>query len=214
MNQEKSDRDIEPKIYGVVINDDHQKIFNRRQFIKSAAVLGAASSLTGCDFSESNNEDEIEETLEKALQVREEDHEKDKGIPPTSSATGTEFEVAVCMGEVTYSHSIFQGPHVDHPLLSRTVLGEEITILGKTPDGIWYKIIDSEGTIGWVFSEFISVLSDEDIPIIVDIPTQVPDLCTCDNYAEPTSCSCDTHSTGCTCDNVCTCDAVHYWYPN
>lgn len=244
MDQNKQNHEDEPKIYGVFIDDHHHKKFDRRQFIKSAAIAGATIALTGCDPSE----EEMAEALEKTLQAREKAEQAEKReepsptkavtatdtptkIPtntptkkPTNTATKkptntatlipTDTEIPFARGEVTFAHSIFKGPHVNHPFLAKTVVGEEVTILGRTSDSVWYKITDSEGTTGWAFSEFIKLINDVRIPVIYDLPTQVPDPCDCDNYTAPTSCGCDSHSVGCSCDDVCTCDLVHYWYPD
>ena len=39
----------EPKIYGVRIDADKGKIFDRRDFIKVATAVGATIALTGCN---------------------------------------------------------------------------------------------------------------------------------------------------------------------
>jgi len=250
MDQNKQQHEDEPKIFGVYIDDQHHKTFDRRQFIKSATIVGATVALTGCDFgSDSFSEEEMAEALEKTLQAREKEEgaqeeieepiSDDSAAPtdtptkiptntptkkptntatkkPTNTATKipTETEIPFARGEVTFSHSIFKGPHVNHPFLAKTVVGEEVTILGRTSNGVWYKITDSEGTTGWVFSEFITLTNNVRIPTIYDLPTQVPDPCDCDNYVAPTSCGCDSH-TDCSCvGDSCTCDYIHYWYPD
>ena len=250
-NQEKHEE--EPKIFGVYIDNKNNKRFNRRDFIKSATLVGTTVALTGCNLLDSGDEEEMAEALQKTLQAMEAEEAEETEViateeeEPTATQTNTptklptktptkkptrtptrkptrtpteiptDTEVPFARGEVTFAHNIFKGPHVDHPIITKTVVGEEVTILGRTSDGVWYKITDSEGTTGWVFSEFIKLLNDIHIPVIYDIPTQVPAPCDCDAHVEPPPCSCDAHSSGggaCTCDEVCTCDLVHYWYPD
>ena len=244
--EERGPIDDEPKIYGVHIDDKNHKVFDRRDFIKAASIVGASIALTGC---KGMDEKEMADALDKTLQARgnEESSEEDnkEALEPeeeeptatknptktatekptqTSTNTPTEVptntEIPTPKGEVTTSHSMFKGPQTNHPFIKKTTLGEEITILGKTEDGVWFKIMDSDGTMGWCYSEFIKVLSSVSIPVIHNPPTPVPTICTCDVYTpcecdSYAPCSCDSHSTNvCTCDEVCTCDTVHYWYPN
>jgi hypothetical protein len=212
----------EPKIYGVNIDPDKGKIFNRRDFIKAATAVGATIALTGCN---QMDEEEMLEALEQTLQAREKEDEsdetKDKEAEPqeptatdtqeptntpthTPTEEPTNTETPQPKGEVTTSHSMFKGPQVNHPFIKKTTLGEEVTILGRTEDGIWFKIMDEDGVIGWCYAEFITVLTSVSIPTIYNIPTPVPEPCDCDTYEAP--CSCDGYG--------CTCDTVHYWYPN
>ncbi len=355
--EEKSSKiDDYPEIYGVHFNNKNQKVFDRRDFIKAATVVGASIALTGCN---SKDEERIAKALEQTLQAREKEEgseesgeeetskstvsqvdssstinitgkwigeigndewssmieinideicqvgticgtyrlldgnsrgelelleisgseyrfievpEIEENIPgpgyqtmslidevtlqwsfeqelssgevfmsegvlqnaaylptetPTNTPTNTPTEVPTNTeiptpkGEVTTAHSMFKGPQTNHPFIKKTTLGEEVWILGKTDDGVWYKIMDADGAVGWCYSEFIKLISNVSIPTIYDIPTPVPAPCTCDvytpcdcdSYSAP--CSCDTHSTNvCTCDQVCTCDTVHYWYPD
>jgi len=224
--------DGEPKIYGVHIDGKNHMNFDRRDFIKAATVVGASIALTGCA---SMDEKEMADALEKTLRARENEEsseetkddasEPEKEIPtdtktPTKTATEkptqtptntpTNTEIPSPKGEVTTSHSMFKGPQTNHPFIKKTTLGEEVTIIGKTSDGVWFKIVDADGVFGWCYSEFIKVITDISIPTIYDVPTPVPAPCDCDTYSAP--CSCDSY--GCTCDEVCTCDTVHYWYPN
>jgi hypothetical protein len=243
----------EPKIFGVQIDPDKGKIFDRRDFIKAAAAVGATIALTGCN---QLDEEEMAKALEETLQAREKEaggeDSKEEAQPsdtptstkttaptntatevptetPTSTLTNTPTEiptdtaVPLPKGEVVTSHSMFEGPQTNHPFIKKTTVGEEVTIIGKTSDGVWFKIVDEDGVFGWCYAEFIKVTSSITIPIIYDIPTPVPTICTCDvytpcdcdGYSAPPPCSCDAHSTNvCTCDEVCTCDTVHYWYPN
>ncbi|MEA3327568.1 MAG: SH3 domain-containing protein, partial [Chloroflexota bacterium] len=213
-----------------------QKVFDRRDFIKAATIVGASIALTACN---PNDEESMAEALEQTLQAREKEgaseeiedkpSEPEETIPtdtatptktatkaptqtPTNTPTNTPTEVPTPRGEVTTAHSMFKGPQTNHPFIKKTTLGEEVTILGRTDDGVWYKIMDSDGTMGWCYSEFIKLITDVSVPVIYNIPTPVPAPCDCDTYSAP--CSCDSHSVGCTCDQVCTCDTVHYWYPN
>lgn len=230
----------EPKIYAVRIDADKGKIFDRRDFIKVATAVGATIALTGC--SKKLDEEQMAEALEQTLQAKEKEagaEEAEKQVQPSKTPTSTKTnvptktntptetptntEVPLPKGEVTNSHSMFKGPQVNHPFIKKTTLGEEVTILGRTEDGIWFKIMDEDGVIGWCYAEFIKVITSVSISIIYDIPTPVPTICTCDvytpcdcdGYTAPAPCSCDSHSTNvCTCDEVCTCDTVHYWYPN
>jgi len=202
LNQEN--HEDEPRIFGVFIDDQNQKRFNRREFLKSAALVGSTISLSGCMPSESTEEVKIELNSDTPSPTT------------TSSEIPTTTELPSPKGEVIYSHTMFSGPHVDHPIITKTVLGEEVTIIGRTPDGIWFQIIDSEGNTGWVFSEFIKALNDVVIPDNMDFPTRVPAPCTCDFNEELPPCACDSFNNGngaCECDEVCTCDSVHYWYP-
>jgi len=184
--------DGEPKIYGVHIDGKNHMNFDRRDFIKAATVVGASIALTGCA---SMDEKEMADALEKTLRARENEESARKPMESRKGST---------------SHSMFKGPQTNHPFIKKTTLGEEVTIIGKTSDGVWFKIVDADGVFGWCYSEFIKVITDISIPTIYDVPTPVPAPCDCDTYSAP--CSCDSY--GCTCDEVCTCDTVHYWYPN
>ena len=207
MNQNnliQENQENEPKIYGVFINEQNQKQFNRRDFIKAVALAGSTIALKGCIPLDATQEDRVENDARTRLPTN------------TPAERPTDTKSSPAMGEVTYSHTMFSGPHVDHPIITKTVLGEVVTILGRTPDGIWFQIIDSNKNIGWVFSEFITLLNDVVIPDTMDFPTRFPGSCTCDIHDEPPPCPCDSHSSGgdtCECDEVCTCDSVHYWYP-
>jgi hypothetical protein len=221
-NEDKRDHiDNEPRIYGIRLDANKQKIFDRRDFIKAVTAAGATIALTGCH--NKSNEDQMAEALEKTLQAREREggsedsEEKDSEIqvPSTTDnkvSTNTPTEESTntgspeLKGEVATAHSLFMGPHVDDPVFSDTVVGEEVTILGKTEDGIWFKIKDANGDIGWCYAEFINPLTGASIPTIYNVPTPVSTPCDCDEYGGPCA--------YCTCDAICTCDDVHYWYPN
>lgn len=249
-NQEK--RKEEPKIFGVSIDEKNHKRYNRREFIKSATLLGTSVALTGCGFLGSNEERAVAESIEKTVDVMLRDETaqaieqiameegdttiantntptKQPTTTPTRKLTGTpteiptNTEVPFPIGEVTSSHNIFEGPHTNHPIITKTVVGEQVAILGQTFDGSWYKITDSEGTTGWAFSEFIQLLNNQNVAFIYDIPTPVPTLtpiptpCTCDAHFAPTRrsgggrpCSCDAV---CSCDSVCFCDSFNFWSP-
>ncbi len=175
--------DDEPKIYGVHIDGKKQKLFDRRDFIKAATAVGATIALTGCTKAD---EEKMAEALEKTLQAREKEgdvDEVDKKAQPSKSPTSTktkaptntatevptetptstptntptETNIPSPKGEVINSHSMFKGPQVNHPFIKKTTLGEEVTILGKTSDGVWFKIVDEDGVFGWCYAEFIKV---------------------------------------------------------
>jgi hypothetical protein len=240
----------EPKIFGVYIDQNNNKKFVRREFLKSAALLGASVALVGCSgepstVERSNNQPEKEATKPQQVentpsQTPSKTSTKPANTPtkpPTKTSTKlpTQTEPAHATGEVNSPHNIFMGPSTDHPFIAKTILAEKVTILGKTSDNLWFKIKDSEQTIGWVFATYITVLTEITIPIIYDIPTPPAPVCDCvaytpcdcdaytpcdcDNYTAPCSCdtvescSCDTIE-GCSCDTICTCDQIHYWYPN
>jgi uncharacterized protein YraI len=312
--ENKVPKDEEPKIFSIYIDENNKKKFNRRDFIRTATVLGTTITLTGCNLLPFPSDEESPEAEDRSsektptktstAEMREEPTQKPTNTPtkaPTRTPTETEeplpsgvvseshslFEgphpshpvitstvvgeqvtilgktsdgvwfniidsegnVGWCyaefiividntaiptasniptpvsteepnpIGEVTYSHSLIKGPDTSHPFITNTVVGEEVTILGKTSDGVWFKVVDLKGNIGWCFAEFITVITNITIPVIQNIPTPVATTCTCDNY-EPcecdsySPCSCDSYSSGCSCDEVCTCDTVHYWYPN
>jgi len=230
LNNKNSPNEEEPKIFSIYIDENNNKKFNRREFIRTATVVGTSITLAGCNLLPFPNDEEspdVEDSPSKRIptktstaEVREEPTKKPTNTQtkvPTRTPTATEEPTPI--GEVAYSHSLFKGPDTSHPFITNTVVGEEITILGKTSDGIWFKVVDSEGNIGWCYAEFITVITNFTIPVIQNIPTPVATTCTCDNY-EPcdcdsyTPCSCDSNNSSCSCDEVCTCDTVHYWYPN
>jgi hypothetical protein len=240
-SESENSQNDEPKIFGVYIDEQNNKKFIRRDFLKTAALIGTSVAIGGCNFR--SDEDEFQNQLDEALrktlssmdnenedqeQTSEDDDQRTENTPtstatksptkaPTKTSTPepTPTEATDAIGKVDTAHSIFMGPDTDHPVASKTVVDEEITILGKTSDSVWYKIKDSEGTIGWVYTTFITVITEIKIPIIYNIPTPPPPACTCvayvpcdcDSYTKP-SCGCDSDTT------TCTCDVVHYWYPN
>lgn len=250
-NKGQDPLDEEPKIFGISINGGNQKTFHRREFIRSAAIVGTTVVLTGCnlpsmDSSQVTFQDQISEAVDKTLAAKRGQQPAEVETAPEAAAVEqptstqaptdppaathtattaptqtptdvpteapTNTEAAEALGEVHTSHSIFEGPHTDHPFISKTVVGEVLTILGKTSDGVWYKIRDSEGTIGWCYSEFITLTNNVTIPVARNIPTQPAPPCSCDVH---NPCSCDEYSSSsCGCDGDCSCDVIHYWYPN
>jgi hypothetical protein len=70
--------------------------------------------------------------------------------------------------------------------------------------GIDYQVKDSYGNV-----------YNYTLPCGSPIPEGAVCVCNCVTVPAGPACTCDTHGTSrCTCDQVCTCDTVHYWYPN
>ena len=85
-------------------------------------------------------------------------------------------------------------------LWSSTITGRDIeVVLSTTPSGTaWGFCVDQIETVHMVY-----------LPLVSKFPTPTPTRTATPTY---TPCPCDVHY--CTCDRVCTCDTVHYWYPN
>lgn len=65
-------------------------------------------------------------------------------------------------------------PALDAPVLDGAAKNEFVTILGRTGDGVWYKIKRESGVIGWVYFELIRLdATASQIPEVpaVAIPT-------------------------------------------
>ena len=131
--------------------------------------------------------------------------------PPTATS-----EVYNCTGIVNMAHSIWEGPDSNHPYIGKTILDDEVYVIGKTDDNQWFKIYTSDDITGWCYATFITLQNCElwEIKVPYSIPTQPAPACECDAYVgcdcdSYVACSCDTHSY-----EYCTCDTVHYWYPN
>lgn len=182
----------EPKIFGIHIDGENNKRFDRRDFIKAAAFTTTAAILASCEFMPAATDADTEKTrvadsVRKTVNAM--DGEADEvavaeevataeptwTMEPTETAQPTETPVpteSTPRGEVNTAHNIFMGPDTNHPLAGKTVVGEEVTILGQTPDGTWFNIVDSEGTTGWVFATYISVTSGfGEIPVSTNYPT-------------------------------------------
>ncbi len=180
----------EPEIYGVHIDQNNKSRFNRRDFLKAAALTGAAATvLAGCESPFSSAPTPTPTPTKTSTPTR----------TPTRTRTRTPTQIDA-IGREDYATGIYEGPSFDHPYLGDTVVGEEITILGKTPDGEWYEIRTSDGTTGWIWSFNVVILNDIEPPVIHDFPTNIPS-CSCDSYG---SCSCVGYSY----------NTIHYWYPN
>jgi hypothetical protein len=48
--ENKVPKDEEPKIFSIYIDENNKKKFNRRDFIRTATVLGTTITLTGCNL--------------------------------------------------------------------------------------------------------------------------------------------------------------------
>lgn len=85
-------------------------------------------------------------------------------------------------------------------LWSSTITGRDIeVVLSTTPSGTaWGFCVDQIETVHMVY-----------MPLLTKFRTPTPTRTATPTY---TPCPCDIHY--CTCDRVCTCDTVHYWYPN
>ena len=89
---------------------------------------------------------------------------------------------------------------VEEPPLTATPLPNQAP---TGDEGITYKYTDLYGN-----TYTFTLPCGSPIPEGATCTCNCVTLCSCDNYVAP--CSCDTHSGG----TYCTCDTVHYWYPN
>ena len=108
----------------------------------------------------------------------------------------------------------------DNVILKDETGQEHQRITGSHPSGLWsnpvpgrvvqVQLVTDSSVTGWGFcldqAETARVMY---LPLVAKQPTPTP---TNTPTPTPTPCSCDTYY--CSCDRVCTCDTVHYWYPN
>ena len=86
-----------------------------------------------------------------------------------------------------------RGPYVSDPTVATLRLGNEVQVLGRNSDSIWFWVRDSDGKQGWLYYEWLRLDFDPTlVPIVTRIPTMVPVIPT---PAPTDSGTSDTHST-------------------
>ncbi len=204
-NKIKDSQEDEPKIFGVHIDQNNKKDFNRRDFLKAAALTGAAATvLASCEPSFLTPPTQTPTSTKTPTPTRTSTPTRTQTRTPTRTRTRKPTQ-ADAIGRADSAYYIYEGPSPNHPYLGATTVGGEITILGVTPDGLWYKIRTADGITGWINAYNIVILNDIEPPVIHNFPTALP-------TTQPTaSCSCDYYS-NCSCVGYSY--TIHYWYPN
>ncbi len=111
----------------------------------------------------------------EAQQAVEEAAAQTETIVPTSTLAPSETPAPTPTPAITgviipELANVRAAPSMDAPVLDGAAKNEFVTILGRTADGIWYKIKRENGVIGWVYFELVRL--DAQTREIPEVPAE------------------------------------------
>lgn len=92
-------------------------------------------------------------------------------ITVTTQPTVTVDANQVLEGETTVtSINMRSGPSTVHDVVGTYNIGTVVTVLGQTPDHIWYYVQPRDNQFGWMYAQYLKLYADN-LPIPDIIPT-------------------------------------------
>lgn len=163
--------------------------FNRRDFIRAAAVTSAAVALTGCDaaslFAAPTPTPTSTSTLTLTPTVTD-TPTSTSTLTPTSTDTLTPTNTPMPEGVVNGTTNVRYEPNAYAGLAGSLAAGDRVTVIGKTGDASWLCIQKNGGLTGWIRSSLIDLPADQlsGIPVVTPMPTPT-NLPGTEGYAAP-----------------------------
>ena len=191
-----------PEIFAVE-KDGKTTKFNRRDFIKIAAVSATAATILACDATGiiPGTNPTPTNTAIPSTDTPTTTSTMTSTMTSTSTQTPTATPTSKPMTQVValQNANMRNGDNGHATVLGILNKGDQAIVIGKNTDNSWLCIQKTDGTIGWVSAQVVTLVGSLDqIPFATPIATP----CSCDNYVAPTA-----TFTGCQSD-------YHYWYPN
>jgi uncharacterized protein YraI len=161
---------------------------SRRDFLRLAMMSAASALLSACrggggpsDAAEAGGGGPVRtEVIVRTLTLEPSDTPLPSDTPtPTATATATKTPtptVPVWIARVPMSGiNLRAGPGTTHPVETLLSADDELTVIGRDPDGGWLKVRTSDGLTGWVAAGILDFdFSIEIVPIAENIPTAPP----------------------------------------
>jgi len=178
INQEGNSEEM-PEIFAVE-KDGKTNKFNRRDFIKIAAVTATAVAVMGVDAGCAPAAAAPAATPTKQPTVP--PIPTNTTVPtdtptmtssPTKTLVPTDTPTPIPMAVAKSTANVRYGPNSNAGLIGTIAAGDRVMVIGKSSDNAWFCIQKPGGAIGWVSASLVD-LADvqlDSIPFVTPMPT-------------------------------------------
>jgi hypothetical protein len=176
---QENDPEETPEVFAVEKKGKTTK-FNRRDFIKVAAVTASAATLMGCDGGLGASPTPTSTLTPVDTPTMTRTLTSTPTSTPTSTQTHTLTPTPLPQVVSKANVNVRYGPGTDNGIIGMINKGDTLVVIGKSSNNDWFCIKKPGGTTGWVSSSLVDLVGGQldAIPVVTPMmtPTSLPGI--------------------------------------